>query len=83
MSAVSPIVTLAAREMELEALRTLERAKQRELSTRWQLVPVCKLAAEARRLNAEAVIVHDPDMPNGIRIELRPLDVPAWLRSDS
>lgn len=78
---MSAVVSLPLSAEQDAALAALERAKQRELSMRWQLVPVCKLAAEAKRLNAQAIITPDPDMPNGIRIELRPLEVPQWMRS--
>lgn len=90
MSAVSPLDRLTVTEhaiarrcAEDAAIALLEVAVQRERARRWSIMPVASLADEARRLDAVAVLTPDSTMPNGVRIELRPRNLPAWLRGDS
>jgi hypothetical protein len=74
---------IARRMAEDAAIAVLELAVQRERARRWSVMPVASLADEARKLNAVAVLTPDPAMPNGVRIELRPQHLPAWLREAS
>lgn len=69
-------------EMVAAALEAFERVMRRHMSARMGGWSPARLAEVAAQRGARCVLTPDPSLPNGVRIDFEPLQVPAFLAEE-